>query len=330
MKSLATALALAVLPLPAVAECQGQDYLQTLSAADTAALDAKVARTPYAQGLVWQAARGDDVATIIGTIHIFDERLGAVFVDVAEAVASADILLVEAGPEEEAQMQATLAADPSLIFITEGATLPDQLDEDVWQALADAARDRQIPAVLAAKMQPWYLALTLSIPACAMADISSGVRGLDHMLMQQAQESGVPIAALEPWDTLFAIMQDGTQAEQLEMLKLSLLPTELQTGMFVAMLNSYFAQDVARIWEASRLATRDVPGLDPDRALALFAQTEEQLLTIRNHAWIPEIDAAAASHDRIVIAVGAAHLPGENGVLRLMENEGWVITAMPR
>jgi uncharacterized protein YbaP (TraB family) len=31
----------------------------------------------------------------------------------------------------------------------------------------------------------------------------------------------------------------------------------------------------------------------------------------------------------IVIAVGAAHLPGEFGVLKLLENEGWTIDALP-
>jgi uncharacterized protein YbaP (TraB family) len=47
----------------------------------------------------------------------------------------------------------------------------------------------------------------------------------------------------------------------------------------------------------------------------------------RNRNWIPVIEAAALKHDRIVVAIGAAHLPGEVGVLRLLEREGWMINA---
>ncbi len=320
-------LALALLANPSVlaALCTGQDYLETLSVGDRAQIDVVVANTPYAQGLLWQATRDDDSLILIGTMHIYDPRLDPIHARVESLIVGADLLLVEAGPLEEAQMQSALTTDPDLVFITDGPTLPEMLDDATWQALAQAVRDRSIPPFLAAKMQPWYLALTLAIPACAMPDLAAGARGLDHMLMSSAAAAGVPIKALEPWDTLFEIMRKDTQEEQIEALKLGLLPTAHQSAMFVAMLNSYFAGNIAEIWEASRIAARDIPGLDPARADALFLETEQYVLIDRNIAWIDDIEAAATSNSRIVIAVGAAHLPGEHGVLRLLEAKGWTI-----
>ena len=92
------------------------------------------------------------------------------------------------------------------------------------------------------------------------------------------------------------------------------------------MLDSYFAGRVQEMWELSRITLRFMPDIDPAQAEASFAQVEEQILVARNHAWIPVIEAAAADNNRMVVAVGAAHLPGVNGVLQLMENAGWTIT----
>ena len=123
-------------------------------------------------------------------------------------------------------------------------------------------------------------------------------------------------------------MRRGTEEEQIEMLKLGLLAPDIQSEMFVAMLDAYFAGEIAAIWEASRLSATYVPGLDPDRAAALFAEAEALLLKERNLRWIPVIEAAATEADEIMIAVGAAHLPGEYGILRLLEAEGWYISAL--
>ena len=329
MRRFLTALCLMLLPMQAAALCEGADYLDSLTVDERASIEAIIADTPFAKGLVWQATRGDTTLHVIGTMHIYDPRLGPIVLRTAPLVEAADLLLVEAGPEAEAQMSSALQSNPGLIFITDGPTLPEQLPEDAWQALADAATARQIPAFMAAKMQPWYLALTLAIPSCSIADLASGARGLDHLLMDIAAQSDVPIEAVEPWDTLFRLMQDGTPEEQLELLQMGLVDPQTQTALFVSMLNSYFAENVVAIWEASRISSKDVPGLDPARAEELFAETEQVILIDRNHAWIPRIDAAAQTHDNIVLAVGAAHLPGVDGVLNLLQSDGWTLTPMP-
>lgn len=328
MRHLLSALCLCLMPMQVFALCEGPDYMETLTPQDRAQIDAAVAQTPFPQGLLWQATKGEKTVSVIGTMHIFDPRLGAIVARTAPIVESADILLVEAGPDEEARIEAEIQQNFELIFITDGPTLPELLPEAEWQALAAAANARQVPAFMAAKMQPWYLSLMLSIPACTMADLAAGASGLDHLLMDVAKIADVPVRAVEPWDTLFAIMSSGSQAEQLEMLQMGLLPTDTQTAMFVAMLNSYFAGNIAEIWETSRVSMKDVPGLAPDRAAAMFAEAETLMLVDRNRAWMPKIAAATAAHDDVVLAVGAAHLPGQDGVLQLLQDDGWAISPL--
>jgi len=312
--------------LPAAAACVGQSYLDVITDAQRAALDANVEAVPYAEGLTWEATRGNDTLTIVGTMHIYDPRLENIRVKVGDAVADADLVMLEATPAEEAALQDLIVTDPGRLFIVDGPTLPELLDEDTWDMLADAASERSIPPFMAAKMQPWYLSLMLAVPPCAMTDMIDGVRGLDHMIMQDAQAAGVPMQAIEPFTTLFDLFRDEPMEDQIDMLRVNMLVPELQQQLFVAMLDQYFAEDVGRLWEMSRIAMLDMPDVDPTEATEMFDEMEEALLNTRNRNWIPEITQATESHDDIVIAVGAAHLIGDEGVLQLLKNEGWDIT----
>lgn len=312
--------------LPAAAACVGESYLDNMSADQQAQLSAAVADMPYAEGLIWTAAKEDAAITVVGTMHIYDPRLEDIRAGLTDTVANADLVMLEATPEEEAKLQQLITTDPGRLFIVDGPTLPELLDEDTWQLIASAATERGIPSFMAAKMQPWYLSLTLAVPACAMSDMLQGVRGLDHMIIEDAQAAGVPMQAVEPFTTLFDLFKDDSLDEQVDMLRVSMLVPELQEQMFVAMLDRYFAEDIGRLWEMSRIATQDVPGLDPAQANAMFDEMEQSLLITRNRNWIPVIEQAATSYDDIVLAVGAGHLIGNEGVLQLLEDNGWTLT----
>lgn len=314
--------------LPAAAECTGVNYLDQLDAQQTAALDAAVADMPYAQGLIWHAQKGGREITLAGTMHIYDRRLEPLRDMLYPVVTTTDLVLLEATPAEERALQEFMTTQPDVLFITEGPTLPEILDEPTWELIANAVRERNIPAFMAAKMQPWYLSMVLSIPPCASDDLLAGNRGLDAMIIEDATGASVPMQALEPFTTLFDIFQNDSVEDQIAMLRVGLGAPDQQEQIFVATLDRYFARDVGRLWELSRIAMADVPGVTLQEATALFAETEQALLIDRNIAWMPVINAATTQHDDIVVAAGAAHLVGKYGLLQLLENDGWTLTRL--
>lgn len=313
---------------PGLAACNGVDFRERLTEADRAELAERIARTPFPQGLFWEARRGDDLLFLIGTMHIYDPRLEPLAVEAIGYIADSDVLLVEAGPDEMAAMESEILGNPEVMFITDGPTLPEQLDETTWNTLAKAASARGIPPFMASKMQPWFLSLSLAVPPCVQAEMASGRGGLDHMLIDIALAEGVRVTPLEDWRTLFDMLRGGTPEEGLEMLQLSILSPQVQEEMFVSILNSYFAGEVAEVWELGRITARYVEGLDPAEADRMYAETEALLLEDRNRAWMKVIAAEMATVDMATIAVGAAHLPGETGLLHLLQAEGWEITRL--
>lgn len=321
----ATAL-FSMLALPATAQCVGESFYDRLSTDEKAELQTSIADMPYAEGLTWTATRGDDTLTILGTMHVYDPRLEELRAQMSEAVRTADLVMLEATPAEEAALQEMITTEPGRLFIVDGPTLPERLDEETWQLVSNAATQRGIPGFMAAKMQPWYLSLTLAIPPCAMQEMLSGVGGLDKMIITDAQAAGVPMQALEPFTVLFDLFDGQSIEEQIDMLRVNMLAPELQQQMFVSMLDLYFSEEVGKLWNMSRIAIAQMPDLDPEEGMEMFEEMQEALLDRRNRNWISVIENATQAHDNIVLAFGAAHLVGDEGVLQLLENDGWVIS----
>ncbi len=114
------------------------------------------------------------------------------------------------------------------------------------------------------------------------------------------------------------------------MLKFSLMDEGCSRSSTSRCWNGYFAEEVARVWELGRVAMAFCPDLPVEEGEEIYALMEQALLTERN----AKLDAGdrtsgGKSIDRIVVAVGAAHLPGEGGILRLMEDAGWAIAPAP-
>lgn len=326
-KTLATLAALTAAPLQAA--CTGEGLLESLTDDERARVEAAAAGTPYGEGLFWEARRGADVMILIGTLHLDDPRFAALMPRVEAALDGAELVLLEMTPVEEAQLETAIATDADLLLLPGTATLPALMDPEVWEALASEARDRGLPPFMVSRMQPWYLSLLLSVPACAFAELMDGSRGLDRRITEMAEARGIPMQALEPFDTLFRIFADEPLERQVELISLGLLPPDVQRAAFVSTLDGYFDEEMALVWELGRAAVRMHPKLTQAEADALFADLEADLLIGRNLNWVEVIAEAMESHDRVVVAAGGAHLPGETGVLNLLARDGWAIRPLP-
>lgn len=313
--------ALLLLALPAAAECRGRNLLADLSPTEDRALEAAVAEQPHAEGNLWRATRGDSVLHLVGTYHLDDPRHDAAMATLRPLLDAATTLLVEAGPDEEQALRRAMAERPELMYLTEGPSLMQRLPPADWDALAAAMEARGMPAFMAAKLQPWYVSLMLGVPACGLAEAMQA-NGLDHRLMDAAAAAGVPVRALEPYDTLFGLFASLSESEQIEMIRTALLMEDRAADHAVTLSDLYFAEDSRRMWELLRLQARDMPGYTREKADAEFARMEELLMSRRNRAWLPVIEAAAAQGPTIA-AFGALHLSGHEGVLALLEGAGW-------
>lgn len=319
--------ALAFLAAPVAAQCNGQNLLADLPADRLAEIRSATDAVPFPTGNYWRATRGDEVITLVGTYHFDDPRHAQTLDTITPEITAATTVLVEAGPEEEAKLLALISSDPSTIMITDGPTLIDRLPPDLWEGLSTALSARGIPGFMAAKMQPWYAVMMLSLPPCAMAEMVDP-KGLDGLVIDTATAAGVPVRALEPYDTVFTLFGAMTEEEFQSMLHSTLTIEAQSEDYFATLADSYFAGDSRMIWEFMRFVSYDLPGYTREQVDAEYARMEDMLMDSRNRAWIPVLTKAAADGP-VFAAFGALHLSGKAGVLNLLQDEGFTLTELP-
>lgn len=314
------------LAAPVAAECAGQNLFDSMAPAERARIEALADSYPYPEGNFWTATRGDQSLVLIGTYHLDDPRHAATVAALAPIIGGATTLLVEAGPDEVKALMTHIASDPSAMFITDGPTLLERLPAETWNRLSFALAERGMPGFMAAKLQPWYATVMLAIPPCAMIEMAEP-KGLDGMLIDTAQAAGVPVAALEPYDTVLNLFGGMTEDQELAMIEASLATEDQAEDFSVTLAEAYFAGESRLIWELMRVVALDAPDAVPETVDQEFAMMEELLMAARNRNWIPRID-EAATRGPVVVAFGALHLPGTDGVLNLLARDGWQIAPL--
>lgn len=319
--------ALCLFAAPLFAQCNGKNLFASMPPADLAALQSTTAKAPFPKGNLWRATRGDQVITLVGTYHFDDPRHNATLAAIAPVIETATSVLVEAGPDEEKALLAHMASDPSLVMITEGPSLIQRMPTALWTKLSAALSERGIPGIMAAKLQPWYVNVLLAVPPCAMAAMKDP-KGLDGLVIDAALAAKVPVQALEPYDTVLKVFDLMTEADQFAMIESTLAMEDRSEDFSATLADSYFAGDSLLMWELMRQISYQTPGATRAQVDAEFATIEQVLMTGRNRSWIPVLEAAAAKGP-VLAAFGALHLPGQDGVLALLQAQGFTIEPLP-
>jgi len=147
----------------------------------------------------------------------------------------------------------------------------------------------------------------------------------NQLIGDHAAGLGNPARSLEDYRTLLTMLDSFPQEDQLDMIRLFFSQALDADDMAYTLRARYLAQEVALIWEYSKAMSLEMGGPDAAEDFALF---ERLLLEQRNRAWV-DLLLEAAEGRRVFAAVGAAHLPGESGVLRLLEERGFEIERLP-
>lgn len=302
--------------------CAGTDMIDALPLEGRDNLNEVVSKVPFPEGLLWQATKGDTVIDIFGTYHFRHAQTDAHLERLKPLLDEADKIYLEISNADQLQMQRDMATQADLMFITEGPTLPDLLGDDDWQKYSVEMQARNIPGFMAAKFKPLWASMMLGIGPCEAKAGAFDESGIDKLIGDYAETIGNPSRSLEDYKELVALFDDIPMDQQLEWIRLTLSWPGDADDMHYTIRERYLAEQIALTWEYSRLVSLEYGG---DNAEADFAMFSNLLLTKRNNDWIDVLSDEVEAGDRVVIAVGAGHLPGEIGLLYLLEKQGYAI-----
>jgi len=307
--------------------CNGKDLLSELRQNEPARYAEAVKEadaTPNGKGIFWKIEKpGLKPSWLLGTMHVTDPRVLNLPPRAQEAHDGADTIVIESDEIlDEKKATASLLMRPDLMMFTDGTTIEKLLSPEDYTRLEDGLKQRGIPLSAVSRMRPWMIASAVALPACEMARKAKGVQFLDQKIAADAAAEGKQVKGLE------------TLAEQLQ--AMAELPTEFHLKSLIetlelgakmndvveTMTDIYLSGDIGMTMPMLKTVTPEGSEEDSD-----YAAFEQRIILDRNKV-MAERAAPILANGNVFMAVGALHLPGDQGVIQLLRKQGFTVTAV--
>jgi uncharacterized protein YbaP (TraB family) len=311
------------------ASCTGVSLVEQLARTDPeklAAARADAAAVPNGSGLLWKVEKpGVSPSFLFGTMHVTDPRVTEMPEAARAAFDQAGTVVIETIEIlDPAKAQAALLTRPELTMFTDGTTLTSLLNEEETEIISAELSRRGIPIALVSRMKPWMIAGLVALPACEMARKAEGVEFLDIKIATTARDQGKQLLGLESIGEQMEAMADLPIEFHIRGLVETIKLADLMPDIMATMTDLYLEGEIAQIMPVVLAAGPEE--LEDDASG--YAAFEERIVRMRNHVMAgraaPILDAGNA-----FVAVGALHLPGKEGLVALLQDAGYTITAIP-
>lgn len=307
--------------------CSGKDVLPELAASApqlSARLTTAETDIPNGRAVLWRITDKTGKVRpshLFGTIHLTDPRIHALPAAAREAIETASVVALEV-------KEVVDPAEHLRAYYRNARFMAMPLGQDMWDLIPDEDEHfiREAPQIPPERMitlgavQPWMVVIMLSYSKCEMERQKADLPMLDRAVGQLAKSRGVPVVGLEKIEEQLAILAGA--------------PLELQARLLVltakyANQAGDFAETFARLYLDRRLASlfllslQGVPTDQPDPEISAYLKNE---VIDRRNRLMAERALPLLADGNAFIAVGSAHLPGDQGLVELLRKAGYEVT----
>lgn len=255
---------------------------------------------------------------IFGTIHLIPEDKFNISDSLTHCINRVDEIFFEidlSGMEDLGNLHTLL----SKMIMKNDTLISDLLPEDKSTLLFQKLNERGIPPFIVEKIKPIFISMILESPS--LTDNKEGedalnMKSYEIELNAMAVEMGKEIKGLETIEEQIDLFDNIPYALQAEMLLDNLNNDEPENLKNIdhSLFDLYKAQDLNEINKMMN-ADSDLSGFN------------HILLDKRNIDWVNSI-IKLDNKQSYLFAVGAGHLPGANGIIQLLKNEGYQFRPM--
>ena len=261
---------------------------------------------------LWVVRDADSTLYLFGSVHVLRPTTGWSSPRVEAAFDSAsDIWFEISNPDDQAAIMPLIQQRG----LSPETPLSSRLTPQENAELDAAAQAMGASAAQLQPMKPWLAALSLSVAPLIKAgyDPKSGV---ELVLKARAEAAGKPIHGFETIDKQIGILAGLPDDVQLAFLRETLKDYENAATKLDEMVEAWARGDVATL---DRVTVTEMKEASP----ALY----QAVLVDRNTDWANQIQTLLEGSGTAFIAVGAAHLTGDDSVQAILQKRGVTVEA---
>lgn len=265
---------------------------------------------------IWKVSSGTTHIYLLGSVHLASQNLYPLDSMIENAYESADNLVVEVNtnnvsPDLVSQFVMRYGAYPL------GDGFKKNVSEDVYNQLEKQFKAYSVNLTQLDNFKPWVIYTVIS--QAIFEDLGyKSEYGIDNYFLDKAEKNGKNIMEMETTEYQIALMSSIPDEITLKMMQYDVGNPETDNylqGLFDAWLDGDVAKMEAIVFEA----------LYKEPVLSSYY---EMAYKQRNIQMVPKIEGFLAGDEVYFVVVGAGHLVGENGLINLLQNKGYVIEQM--
>jgi uncharacterized protein YbaP (TraB family) len=264
----------------------------------------------FSHGLLWRVSKaGVQPSYVFGTIHLADPRV----LDIPDAVGRA------LSRSKRYYMESFLGEREAARFFEaaqfeDGRRLEPLIGAESYAKVAGMLRDRQVPDEVIARMKPWAALANFTVTP---EDYEKTT--LDQKLLELARERRLRVTGLEGIEEQISVFDRIPIDTQVELLKHALAHRDELAAMIEPTIQAWMKRDLEGIHAVNdRIAVR-FPEMAEHYRVLFRRVVENRSIVMAHRLFMP------LREGRAFIAIGANHLYGEQGMLALIEQQGYRI-----
>ena len=262
----------------------------------------------YSDAVLWKiSSNGRKPSYIFGTIHVSDPKITTLPAVVREKLDNTSIFAMEALPDPE-----EVESFSRMMFFNDGTTLRDFLDQDLLNRTNIILSQYNLSPRSVPLLKPWAAFLIMNYPA------EEGTP-LDLQLLAIARENGAELHGLETLTEQGNIFSNFDLDTQVRLLLDTVCNYDILVNDFEIMKSLYLKRDLNTLYSYSNKYSFSQE--------KIYQDLIKKILTDRNKIMVARMQSILAKGDAF-IAIGALHLPGSDGVLSLLDKQGYRITSV--
>jgi uncharacterized protein YbaP (TraB family) len=262
---------------------------------------------------IWEVRSAGNAVYLLGSIHLGRSDMYPMGPVVEKAYQASRIVALEADPTDQ---QAVMAAISGSLY-QPPETLQKNLPGPLLARVSRTLERYGIPLEQAQQMKPFLVAITLASIEYAKAGFDPSL-GVDMHLAGRARQDGKPVVELESFGGQIALMNNMSDRLQQSLLQVTL--ESIDNGEIPAlvdsMVNAWKSGDGKKLQDAVSIEEHKLPA-------ALAQEFHRNMITDRNIAMAGKIETMLKGSDVHFIAIGAAHLLGQDSVLQILSDKGY-------
>jgi uncharacterized protein len=322
LAALAFSFTLAMAESPACKGTNLLDKLQKENPQDYAAVMAEAAKVKNGEAIFWKIERdGLKPSWLLGTAHVTDPRVTSMTPEARAALSEVNFVALELKEIRNPQEMALSAMKYArLMVLPSGQSLWDLIPDDQEPLIRD---NPNLPPGAASTLfgyQPWVVSTMLSIPLCESLREQQGQRSLDMQIAQQAEKQGSELVGLETMEEQMKVMSSLPLDQQVKYLIAAARVGARAVDYFETLISLYDQRKVTAFMPLTTL----LEPVDKDSP-AIMTFLEQELIAKRNRIMANRA-AKLLALGNVFIAVGAMHLPGDEGLVELLRRAGYKVT----